>query len=222
MPEESLRELLVDNLKDLLDAEKQITRALPKMARKATSEELRSGLEAHLRQTEGHVDRLNEVFEALGETPRGKKCPGMQGLIEEGQEHMQEHKAGPGLDAVIIASAQKVEHYEMAAYGTVRTWAIQLGHGGAASLLEQTLDEEKATDKQLSELAENMVNPQAASAEGARAERRGGGSSRSRSMASERGASRSGGSTRTGSRGGSRSSQSRSGRSKSRSRKRSR
>lgn len=164
MPSHSLQGLLVDNLKDLVDAEKQLTRALPKMARKTTSEELRAGIESHLRQTEGHIDRLNEVFEVLGETPRGKKCAGVQGLLEEGSKHLERIEKGAAMDALIIASAQKVEHYEIAVYGTVRTWAAQLGHSQAAQLLELTLEEEKATDKQLSDLAESMVNPQAAEA----------------------------------------------------------
>lgn len=191
MPDESLLQSLVDNLRDILDAEKQITRSLPKMARKVTSEELRAGLEAHLRQTEEQIERLNQVFELLGEPARGKRCRGMQGIIEEGQEHMQEYEEGSGLDAVIIGAAQKVEHYEIAAYGTVRTWANQLGHDDVAQLLEQTLEEEKSTDKQLTELAESIVNPQAASEGGEEElEERGGPSSRGRMMAAERGSSK--------------------------------
>jgi ferritin-like metal-binding protein YciE len=208
MASDSLQELLVDSLRDLIDAEKQITRALPKMARKATSEELRGGLEAHLRQTQGHIERLDRVFDLLGETARGKKCPGMQGLIEEGDEHLREVENGPGRDAVIIASAQKVEHYEMAAYGTARTWANQLGHDEVAQLLEQTLEEEKETDQKLTQLAESLVNPQAA--EGGEDEEEGATrspSSRGRaSMAAERrgkGDSQSGGSSRSSGRGGS-------------------
>jgi ferritin-like metal-binding protein YciE len=165
MPKGSLQELLIDDLKDVFDAEKQITRALPKMVKKASSEELRAGLQAHLQQTEEQIERLVQAFQQLGVPAKGKKCPGMQGLIEEGSEHMQEHEKGPGLDAVIIASAQKVEHYEMAAYGTLRTWATQLGHTEVADLLEQTLEEEKATDEKLTQLAEGLVNPDAASAE---------------------------------------------------------
>lgn len=191
MAEESLQELLVDNLRDIYDAEKQLTRSLPKIARKVTSEELRAGLEAHLRQTEEQIERLNQAFELLGEPARGKKCRGMQGLIEEGQEHMQEHQQGSGLDAIIIGSAQKVEHYEIAAYGTARTWASQLGHSEVASLLEQTLEEEKSTDKKLTELAESMVNPQAAQEGGeeeeeAEPEQRGRAASRTKSVAAER------------------------------------
>jgi ferritin-like metal-binding protein YciE len=230
MPDESLKELLVDNMKDMLDAEKQITRALPKMARKASSEELRAGLETHLRVTEEQIERLNQAFELLGEAARGKKCPGMQGLIEEGSEHMQEHDPGAGLDAVIIASAQKVEHYEMAAYGTMRTWATQLGLNEVAGLFEQTLEEEKMTDQQLTDLAESMVNPQAAG-EGEdedeeESEQRGRTASRARTMAAEKasraaksGSQSSGGSRSSGSRSsGSRSSSSGGSRSRKRSR----
>jgi ferritin-like metal-binding protein YciE len=224
MADESLRELLVSNLKDLLDAEKQITRALPKMARKTSSEELRSGLETHLRVTEQQIERLNQAFELLGEAPRGKKCAGMQGLLEEGQEHMQEHEEGPGLDAVIIGAAQKVEHYEIAAYGTVRTWADQLGHRDVANLLEQTLEEEKMTDKELTDLAESMVNPQAA-AEGegeedeGDEEQLGRTTSRGRTMAAEHGGRGSSSRSRSS---GSRKRNSNSGSSRSKSRKRSR
>jgi ferritin-like metal-binding protein YciE len=202
MASESLQELLIDNLKDLIDAEKQITRALPKMARKATSEELRAGLEQHLRQTEGQIERLDRVFELLGEPARGKKCPGMQGLIEEGNEHLEEVEQGSGMDAVLIASAQKVEHYEMAAYGTARTWANQLGLREVAQLLEQTLDEEKQTDRQLTQLAESLVNPQAAQSASEEEDGKAGSAARGRSaaaraIAAERRSSR-GGQSRSG------------------------
>jgi ferritin-like metal-binding protein YciE len=205
MPKESLQDLLVEDLKDLFDAEKQITRALPKMVKKATSEELRAGLEQHLQQTEEQIERLVQVFQQLGVPARGKKCPGMQGLIEEGSEHMQEHEKGAGLDAVIIAAAQKVEHYEMAAYGTLRTWATQLGHTDVAELLDQTLEEEKSTDEKLTQLAEGLVNPEAASGDdegdeaGDEPSARSGSARSGKSMAAERSGGGRKGSTRAGS-----------------------
>ncbi len=155
MQQSALKELYVDELRDLYDAEGQLTKALPKMAKAATSDELRAGFENHLEQTKGHVQRLEEIFQALGEKPTGKKCKGMQGLIAEGKEVMQdEDLEGEALDAGLVSAAQRVEHYEIAAYGCVRSYANLLGDTQAASLLEATLQEEKDTDKKLTELSE--------------------------------------------------------------------
>lgn len=150
---DSLRKLYIEELKDLYSAEKQILQALPKMARKASNPQLKAGFEEHLRQTEGHVERLDQIFEALGKSPRGKKCKGMEGLLEEGKEVMQEDMDDETRDAALIAAAQRVEHYEMAGYGTVRTYAQLLGEREAGKLLQQTLDEEGQTDKKLTQLA---------------------------------------------------------------------
>jgi ferritin-like metal-binding protein YciE len=159
---DSLEPLMVDELRDLLDAEKQITKALPKMAKAASSEELKAAFQHHLEQTAGQIERLNQVFENLGERARGKKCEAMQSIIEEGQHMLEESDPGPTRDALLIAAAQKVEHYEIASYGTARTFANQLGHSKAASLLEQTLKEERATDEKLTQIAESNANPRAA------------------------------------------------------------
>jgi len=162
MQQSALRELYVEELRDLYDAEAQLTKALPKMAKAATSDELRAGFENHLQQTKGHVQRLEEIFQALGEKPTGKKCKGMQGLIAEGKEIMQdEGLEGETLDAGLISAAQRVEHYDIAAYGCVRSYANLLGDPQAASLLEETLQEEKDTDKKLTELSET-INVEAA------------------------------------------------------------
>ena len=162
---ESLDDLLQDELRDMYDAEKQLTKALPKMAKKATSEELKQAFEEHLSQTEQHVERLEQAFEQLDIPARAKKCEGMKGLIAEGQEMMSEADDDATRDAVMIASAQKIEHYEIASYGSARTWANQLGKSEVASLLEETLEEEKETDQRLTTIAESMVNPQAAQRE---------------------------------------------------------
>lgn len=151
---DSLRKLYVDELKDLYSAEKQILQALPRMAKKATNEELRRGFEKHLEQTRMQVERLDRIFELLGKSPRGKKCKGMEGLIEEGKEMMQEDMEEDVMDAALIASAQRVEHYEIAGYGTVRTYAELLGEKEHAKLLQQTLDEEGQTDKELTRIAQ--------------------------------------------------------------------
>jgi ferritin-like metal-binding protein YciE len=164
MKEEGLKELYVDELRDIYSAENQLVKALPKMAKAATSDELRSGFEQHLEQTKGHVKRLEEIFSELDEKPTGKKCKGMQGLIEEGKEMIDEDLEGEVLDAGLISAAQRVEHYEIAAYGCVRTFATILGEDNAAELLEETLEEEKETDKKLTELAEN-INLEAAGSE---------------------------------------------------------
>ena len=152
MPE-GLRELYIEELKDLYNAENQLVKALPKMAKAASSDELRQGFEEHLEQTKGHVQRLEKIFQALGESPKGKKCKGMEGLIEEGSEVMEEDYEGSVLDAALIGAAQRVEHYEIAGYGTVRSMAETLGESNHVSLLEETLEEEKETDEKLSELA---------------------------------------------------------------------
>ncbi len=157
----TLRELLIDELKDLYSAEKQITKALPRMARAASSEKLRKGFQEHLAQTEEQINRLDRIFEELEESPRGKKCKGMEGLLQEGKELMQEDAQPDVMDAGLIAAAQHVEHYEIAGYGCVRTYANVLGMKKIAMLLEQTLEEEKATDQKLTKLAE-AINVQAA------------------------------------------------------------
>jgi ferritin-like metal-binding protein YciE len=162
MEQNALKELYIDELRDIYDAENQLTKALPKMAKAATSDELRAGFENHLEQTKGHVQRLEEIFTALGEKPTGKKCKGMQGLVAEGKEIMEEDELeGEALDAGLISAAQRVEHYEIAAYGCVRNYANILGEEDAASLLEETLNEEKETDQKLTELAET-INVEAA------------------------------------------------------------
>lgn len=153
---DSLRKLYVEDLKDLYSAEKQILQALPRMVKKASNPQLKAGFEEHLRQTEEQVKRLDRIFEGLGKSSRGKKCKGMEGLIEEGKEVLQEDMDEETRDAALIAAAQKVEHYEMAGYGTVRTYAQLLGETEAARLLQQTLDEEGATDKKLTALAERI------------------------------------------------------------------
>jgi ferritin-like metal-binding protein YciE len=160
MPNQALQELYVDELKDLYSAETQLVKALPKMAKAANSDELRQGFEEHLEQTRGHVKRLEEIFESLGESPKGKKCAGMEGLVKEGSEIMDEDFEGAVMDAALIGAAQRVEHYEIAAYGTAREFANLLGHSEHSSLLEQTLNEEKETDEKLTELAKD-INSQA-------------------------------------------------------------
>jgi ferritin-like metal-binding protein YciE len=159
---DSLEELMQDELKDIYDAEKQLTKALPKLAKKATAPELKDAFEEHLEQTRQHIARLEDVFEQLGMPARGKKCEGMQHLIAEGEEMIGEAEDEATRDAIMIASAQKVEHYEIASYGTLRTWANLLGKSDVASLLEETLEEEKETDQNLTSIAESFVNQQAA------------------------------------------------------------
>jgi ferritin-like metal-binding protein YciE len=156
MEHQALKELYVDELKDIYSAENQLVKALPKMAKAATSDELRTGFEEHLEQTRGHVQRLEQIFKALGEKPTGKKCKGMEGLVAEGQEMMEEDFEDDLMDAALISAAQRVEHYEIAAYGTVRTYAELLGEDQAVTLLEQTLGEEKETDQKLSDLASDI------------------------------------------------------------------
>jgi len=154
----TLEDLFVKELKDLYSAEKQILKALPKMAKAASSEKLREGFEEHREQTEGHVERLEKIFESLGKPSRGVKCAAMEGILEEGKELLEEDADESVMDAALIAAAQRVEHYEIAAYGTVRTLARMLGNSEAEELLQQTLDEEKQTDEKLTELAESEVN----------------------------------------------------------------
>jgi ferritin-like metal-binding protein YciE len=158
MEMESLRELYVDELKDLWSAETQITKALPKMIKAATHPKLKKAFNTHLKQTERQIKRLERIFKELDESPRGKKCVGMEGLLKEGSELIKEKPAADVLDAGLIAAAQHVEHYEMAGYGCVRTWARQLGEDRHAELLQETLDEEELTDKLLTELAETSIN----------------------------------------------------------------
>ena len=152
----SLYELFVKELQDLYDAENQLIKALPKMAKAASSDELREGFEKHLEQTRQHARRLEQIFESLAEDAKGEKCKGMEGVIKEGSKVINEDMEEPVKDAALISAAQRVEHYEIAAYGTVRTWANQMQHEKALSLLEQTLSEEKETDQKLTQLAENL------------------------------------------------------------------
>ena len=158
MPAENLEQLLIDELKDIYSAEKQITRALPKMAKAAKSPELKEAFESHLEETKGQIERLDEIFETLGKKATGKTCHGMQGLVEEGNEMIQELDKGDVRDAAMISAAQRVEHYEIAAYGTVREYAKMLGRKDAAKLLEQTLEEEKATDEKLNSISAQVNN----------------------------------------------------------------
>lgn len=160
---DSLTELFVDELKDLYDAEKRITKALPKMAKKATDDQLRTAIEEHFEETQQQIGRLEEAFEHLGESAKAKPCAGMRGILEEGDEHVGEDYDDDGLrDAVIIGAAQRVEHYEIAAYGTAIAHAKLLGHDEIVDLLVQTLNEEKAADEKLTEIAESVVNLDAA------------------------------------------------------------
>jgi len=158
---QTLDDLYTDMLKDLYSAEKQLVKALPKMAKNAQSPDLQKAFQEHLKQTEGHVERIERIFSDLGGSPRGKKCVGMEGLVEEGNELLQEQVDPDVLDAGLIAAAQKVEHYEIASYGTVRTWAEHLGYNQAAQLLQQTLDEEGEANKKLTQLAESHINMEA-------------------------------------------------------------
>jgi ferritin-like metal-binding protein YciE len=155
--------LLLDELKDLYSAEKQITKSLPKLAKAATSQELKQAFESHLQETEGQIERLGRIFEILGKTPKGKMCHGMEGVLEEGAEVLKETEKGPIRDAALISAAQRVEHYEMAGYGCVREYARILGQKEIAGLLDETLKEEEAADKKLGTIAK-QVNSQATKA----------------------------------------------------------
>lgn len=158
---ETLNDLLIDHLKDLYDAEHQITKALPKMAKAASSQQLKSAFQKHLSETENQIGRLEQVFDLLGKKATRKSCKAMKGLVEEGEEILKEDAEASVRDAGLIAAAQKVEHYEIAGYGTVRTYAQMLGMTEAAELLQQTLDEEGMTDEKLTQLAESSINVQA-------------------------------------------------------------
>jgi ferritin-like metal-binding protein YciE len=159
---DSLETLFVEELRDLYSAETQLVKALPKMAKRASSEELKQAFEEHLDLTREHVERLDEIFENLGKPAKGKTCKAMKGLIEEGSEVLEEQGEASVIDAALIAAAQKVEHYEIATYGTVRTWAEMLDQDDAVDLLQQTLDEESETDEKLTEIAESTINATAA------------------------------------------------------------
>lgn len=160
MSKESLKELYIDELRDLYNAETQLVKALPKLAKASSNDELREAFESHLRETTEHVSRLEQIFEMLEEKPTGKKCMGMEGLVKEGAETMKEDYEEEIMDSALIGAAQRVEHYEMAGYGTVKALAEALGEDEHVSLLEQTLEEEKAADEKLTEIAEE-ITPQA-------------------------------------------------------------
>lgn len=158
----NLKDMLIEELRDIYHAEKQITKALPKMIRAATSAQLKAGFEKHLEETQGQIERLEQCFEALDVRVRGKTCEAMRGIIEEAQQIMKEDMSADVCDAVIVAAAQKVEHYEIASYGTTMTWAQHLGLDRVAKLLSATLDEEKAADAKLTQLATKEINARAA------------------------------------------------------------
>ncbi|WP_108397019.1 ferritin-like domain-containing protein [Devosia submarina] len=162
MAEKTLNDLFLDTLKDIYYAEKQILKTLPKMAKAAGSAELKAGFEQHAEETEGQVERLEQIFEMIGKPARGKTCEAILGIVEEGKEIMTEYKGTDALDAGLASSAQAVEHYEIARYGTLKSWAQQLGLNDAVKLLDQTLQEEIATDKKLTQLAEAQANKKAA------------------------------------------------------------
>ena len=159
----TLRDLFTEELQDMLHGERQLLKALPKMAKASTSPDLRQALQNHLAETEEHVARLEQAFDLLNETAKTKVCAGLQGIIEEGSDVIKEHEKGTALDAAIIAGGQRAEHYEMAVYGTLVAWAKALGHDDIAALLSDTLDEEKAADEKLTELAESGLNEAATS-----------------------------------------------------------
>ncbi|MFY8031079.1 MAG: ferritin-like domain-containing protein [Devosia sp.] len=156
--DKTLDDLFLDTLKDIYYAEKQIVKALPKMAKAAQSPDLKAGFEAHMAETEGQIDRLEQIFELLDKPARGKTCDAILGILEEGKSIMDEFKGTSALDAGLISAAQAVEHYEMARYGTLKSWATQLGMTEAANLLDATLQEETATDQKLSQLGESQAN----------------------------------------------------------------
>ena len=158
----SLREVFVDELKDVYDAEQQIVKALPEMVKAASTSSLQQAFQHHLEETKGHVRRLEQIFEGMGEDSKAKKCDGLRGILKEGEDAMDLDGDTNARDAALIAAAQRVEHYEMAVYGSLRSWANQLGNQRAASLLEETLEEEKQADKKLTQIAESNVNAGAA------------------------------------------------------------
>ena len=161
MAEKDLNELFLDTLKDIYYAEKQILKALPKMAKAANSDKLRAAFEKHHDETEGQIERLEKIFELLGKPARGKKCDAIEGILDEGKEIMEEYADTPALDAGLLAAAQAVEHYEISRYGTLKTWAGELGLSEAVELLDTTLQQEKNTDAALTKLAKTVVNQQA-------------------------------------------------------------
>jgi len=158
----TLHDAFIDELRDTYDAERQLTKALPKLAKAASSAPLREAFQSHLAETQGQIERLEQVFESLDEKVRGKHCDGIAGIIEEGKSIMEEDFDDDTMDACLIAAGQRAEHYEMAAYGTLVAWARAMGHSDAANLLQETLDEEKAADEKLSSLAEGGINQSAA------------------------------------------------------------
>jgi ferritin-like metal-binding protein YciE len=162
MADKDLNELFLDTLKDIYYAEKQILKALPKMAKAANSDKLRAAFEKHHDETEGQVERLEQIFELLGKAARGKKCDAIEGILDEGKEIMEEYADTPALDAGLLAAAQAVEHYEISRYGTLKAWALKLNMPQAAKLIDQTLAEEKKTDETLTKIAETAVNYEAA------------------------------------------------------------
>ncbi len=158
MPTKTMEDLFLDGIKDIYYAERKIIAGLKKMIRGAEAEDLKAAFDKHLQETEGQVERLVQVFELLGKPARGKTCPAIDGILDEGQEILEEFKGSPALDAGLLAAAQAVEHYEIARYGTLKSWAMQLGKNDVAKLLDQTLAEETKTDQALTQLAEAMVN----------------------------------------------------------------
>ena len=160
----TLHDAFIDELRDTYDAERQLTKALTKLAKAATNPKLRKAFETHLEETKGQIDRLEQVFESLDEKVRGKHCDGMAGIVEEGKSIMEEDFDEVTMDACLIAAGQRAEHYEMAAYGTLVAWARAMGHDEAATLLQKTLDEEKAADEKLTQIAESGINQSAATA----------------------------------------------------------
>ena len=162
MSEKDLNALFLDTLKDIYYAEKQIYKSLPKMAKAANSDQLRQAFEKHHDETEGQIERIEKIFDLLGKPARGKKCDAIEGILDEGKEVMEEYKDAPALDAGLLAAAQAVEHYEIARYGTLKSWADKLGNREAVRLLDQTLAEEKKTDDLLSKIAISAVNAEAA------------------------------------------------------------
>jgi ferritin-like metal-binding protein YciE len=162
MADKNLNDLFLDTLKDIYYAEKQILKSLPKMAKAATSDQLRAAFEKHHDETEGQIGRLEQIFELLDKPARGKKCDAIEGILDEGKEIMDEYKGASALDAGLLAAAQAVEHYEISRYGTLKSWAGKLGMNEAVRLLDQTLNEEKKTDDTLTKIAETAVNAEAA------------------------------------------------------------
>jgi ferritin-like metal-binding protein YciE len=162
MTEKNLSDLFLDTLKDIYYAEKQIYKSLPKMAKAANSDQLRQAFEKHHEETEGQIERLEQIFELIEKPARGKKCDAIEGILDEGKEIMDEYKNAPALDAGLLAAAQAVEHYEISRYGTLKAWASKLGNKDVVRLLDQTLSEEKKTDETLSKIAVSAVNAEAA------------------------------------------------------------